>query len=389
MPLLKANEPMPERPVVIGYYGDPGTRKTSIAHTAENPLLIDFDRGVARSHGRKDVIIVDNWDEVLQYEQQGLYKQYKTIIIDTAKAALDDFLMSYVVKQDYKMQKNKLQAYGAIGDAFKLFLNNRRMDGCDVVLIAHTKKDEDRKMLIPDVTGQSYQLMLRVSDMIGFTSVKNGAATIQWNPTDETVGKNTANLAEMPVPDKNDPAFKTFLTDIIAQVKKSLVEMTEEQRKAIEQSEQYQEKIAADHTPESLTKLLHEINELPDHLKIPLKKLVSGRAKDLGFVANTQTKAFEKSAPAKEEKTESKEAEVKATDAQEKEPPASTTFDDRCKMMADAGMALEADQAVLGSIVISYEEMAELDEVKFKNFLTTVQNAAKKREPRGRKAQVA
>src|SRR5688500_6484837 len=76
MPILVANEPLPERPVVIGYYGEPGVRKTSIAHTADTPLLIDFDRGVGRSYGRKDVIMVDNWEEVLKFEQEGLYKNY-------------------------------------------------------------------------------------------------------------------------------------------------------------------------------------------------------------------------------------------------------------------------------------------------------------------------
>jgi hypothetical protein len=297
MPILKANEPLPERPVVIGYYGEPGVRKTSIAHTADSPLLIDFDRGVGRSYGRKDVIMVDNWEEVLKFEQEGLYKNYKTIIIDTAKAALDDFLMSYVVRQDFKLQKNKLQAYGAIGDAFKLFLNNRRTEGSDVIIIAHSKKDEDTKKMIPDVTGQSYNLMLRVSDQIGFVSTKNNQATIQWYPSDITVGKNTANLPEAVIPDKGDPAFKTFMSDIIANVKKSIVEMSEAQREALEKSAKFQKEIALVKNAEGMNLILPAVQMLPKYLRDPLIQVMGVKSKELKLTWIKEQQIFQDPAP--------------------------------------------------------------------------------------------
>lgn len=281
MPLLKANEALPERPVVIGYYGEPGVKKTSIAHTAETPLLIDFDRGVARSYGRKDVILVDNWEEVLKYEQEGLYKKYKTVIIDTAKAALDDFLMSYVVKLDYKNQKNKLQAYGAIGDEFKRFLNTLRNEGIDVIIIAHAKKDEDTKKIIPDVTGQSYNLMLRVADQIGFISTKNNQSVIQWTPTDTTVGKNTASLSEAVIPDKTDPAFKTFMAGIIKTVKSAIVAQSEEQREALEKSERIQDEISKTTSIADLSLILPVITEQPAYLKAQLLQVITQKAIDL------------------------------------------------------------------------------------------------------------
>jgi hypothetical protein len=297
MPILKANEPLPERPVVIGYYGEPGVRKTSIAHTADTPLLIDFDRGVARSYGRKDAIIVDNWEEVMKYEQEGLYKNYRTIIIDTAKAALDDFLMSYVVRQDFKLAKNKLQAYGAIGDAFKLFLNNRRTEGADVIIIAHSKKDEDTKKMIPDITGQSYNLMLRVSDQIGFVSTKNNQASIQWYPSDITVGKNTANLPEAVIPDKSDPAFKTFMTDIIARVKSSIVEMNEAQREALEKSEKFQKEIAKVKNAEGMNLVLPAVQQLPKYLRDPLIQLMGVKSKELKLIWAKEHQIFQDPAP--------------------------------------------------------------------------------------------
>jgi flagellin-specific chaperone FliS len=285
--LLKANDALPERPVVIGYYGEPGVRKTSIAHTAENPLLLDFDRGVGRSYGRKDAVIIDNWDEVLKYEREGLYKGYKTIIIDTAKAALDDFLMAYVVRQDFKLQKNKLQAYGAIGEEFKRFLNARREEGADVIIIAHAKKDEDTKKQVPDVTGQSYNLMLRVADQIGFVSSKNNKATIQWYPSDVTVGKNTACLEDAVIPEKSEPSLKTFMGDIIKKVKEAMVAQSEEQRQAVAKSEEIQTAVSNSIDFAGLQQIAASLTSLPQHLILQLVQVIAKRA--LEFVPAIST----------------------------------------------------------------------------------------------------
>lgn len=168
MPIVKKNEPLPERPVVIMIYGDPGIGKTSLGNTANEPLLIDFDRGKDRAIHRQDVLVVNSWADVDNAEKEKLFANYKTINIDTAKAALDDFLMVHVVQEDYKLAKNKLGAYGAIGDKFKLFINARRQENADIIVINHakTEKEGDYTRTIPDVTGQSYQLLLRVCDQV-------------------------------------------------------------------------------------------------------------------------------------------------------------------------------------------------------------------------------
>lgn len=363
MPIIKANEPLPERPVVIGIYGEPGSRKTSICNTAEKPLLIDYDRGVGRSFGRKDTVVVDNWDEVLRYEQEGFYRNFKTIIIDTAKAALDDFLMAHVVKNDFKLAKNKLQAYGAIGDEFKRFLNARREEGTDVIIIAHAKKDEDTKKAIPDVTGQSYNLIVRCSDQIGYTSFKNNLATLQWYPTDLTVGKNTANLPEETIPDKSDTLFKTFMSRIISEVKKSIASQSEEQREALEKSEKFQLQVSECSDPDTLTKILKTVHELPDYLKLPLQKIISDRAKQLGFTANRKTRRFEKTT---------------ATKQKEKEF-LSSNLDERVKILGQLGMTIEFDRMMLGDIILDYPTIEQLTEEEFNDLIVTVNHRSKKK----------
>lgn len=296
MPILKKEESLPKRPVVIVVYGEPGIGKTSLFNTSDEPLLIDFDRGVDRSIMRQDTLLVNKWEDVQTEEKAGTFNSYKTIGIDTAKAALDDFLMSYVVKMDYTAAKNKLKAYGAIGDEFKLFVNNRRSDNADLIIIAHAKDEKEGDMLkkIPDVTGQSYNLLLRIADQVGYMRTINNKRTIQWEPTDTTIGKNVARLPVTEIPDEADPAFRSFMTQIIERVKDSIASMSEAQREALEKIASYQDKIAKCDQPEELTVLLAVVSEMPKTYALALRKLVSDRAKELGFVVNHSSKAFER-----------------------------------------------------------------------------------------------
>lgn len=277
MPVLKASDPLPERPVVIALYGDPGSAKTTLGNTAEKAIVIDFDRGISRSLHRQDAVIVDSWNDVVAEEQAGTFKGYKTVVIDTAKAALDDFLMSYVVQRNFKLKTNKLQAFGEVGDEFKLFLNNRRNEGADVIIIAHSKKDEDTKKMVMDITGQSMKLVERVADQIGYVSFVNNARTIQWTPTDLTIGKNTAGLPTMSIPEKGDPSLKTFMANVIAEVKKSIVSMSEAQKEALDKAEAFRANIEAAGSIGDLGMIVPAMLELPKVLQVQCIQMMEKR----------------------------------------------------------------------------------------------------------------
>lgn len=299
MPEIKANEPLPERPVVIVIYGDPGIGKTSLFNTSEDPYLIDFDRGVSRSIMRKDTLAPDNWEEVQEFEKQGKFKNRKTVGIDTAKACLDDYLMSYVVKKDFKNQKNKQAAYGALGDEFKIFVNNRRSDRADLVIIAHSKDKEDGDFTrkVPDVTGGSYQLLLRIADQIGFITMRNNKRTIIFEPTDISIGKNVARLPLIEIPEEGTPELKTFMADIIRRVKSSITSLSESQQEALQKSERFQKEVEAATTADDLNLIIGPVQELPKILKDQVNQVISARAKALGFKYNKAIAGFEAPPP--------------------------------------------------------------------------------------------
>lgn len=294
MPILKSSEPLPKRPVIILIYGEPGIGKTSLFNTSANPLLIDFDRGKDRAIFRQDTLVVNSWEDIIAEEKTDSFKGYSTIGIDTAKSALDDFLMSYVIKQDYKRAKNKLQAYGALGDEFKVFVSNRRSEAADIVIICHSKDDKDGEQTkkIPDVTGGSYQLLLRIADQVGYMSMRNGRRTIEWNPTDTTIGKNVARLQATEIPVESEPACKTFLSTIIEKVKESIVSMSEAQQEALKKLQEFEAKIMSAETTNDLTSLVADVKTFPKTMATALAAKMGEKAKAKGWEWDKETKVY-------------------------------------------------------------------------------------------------
>lgn len=330
MPIIKREESLPNRPVVVLLYGDPGVGKTSCFNTADAPLLLDFDRGVDRSISRQDTLVISSWDEVIAEEKAGTFKGYKTIGIDTAKAALDDFLMSFVIKQNYQLAKNKLGAYGAIGDEFKLFVNNRRADNADIVVIAHAKDEKEGDIIrkTPDVTGGSYALLLRIADQVGYVTTQNNKRVISWEPSDRTVGKNVARLPITEIPNETDPAWPTFMASLVAKVRQSITAMNEAQKEAMELYRKYQNQIAYCEDPEELTMLVTVVNELAPMYKEALRSDISKIAKQRGFVIDKASKSFVLPTPAADQSGNTTP------------PPAATEKATRTSRQAQASMTL-------------------------------------------------
>lgn len=66
-------------------YGPPGVGKSTLALSAPDPVLIDFDGGIARvkAYHRKTTIQCQNYEEVLKDLNSDAVRNCKTIIVDT------------------------------------------------------------------------------------------------------------------------------------------------------------------------------------------------------------------------------------------------------------------------------------------------------------------
>lgn len=293
MAIIRKSESFPVRPVVILIYGQPGAGKTSVFNTSKNPILLDCDRGSDRACNRAEAtIIASNWKDVLADEHE--IKNFNTIGIDTAKSVLDDFLMTYVTELDYKLKTNKLKAYGAIGDEFKVFINRRRGENIDIVILAHAKeeKEGDVTRFSPDVTGGSKDLLLRIADQVGYVYMSNNKRTINFNPTDKTIGKNVARLPEMEIPDESDPKYATFMADIIDRVKSSIQSMSQAQIDALAETERVHELINAINTLDEAQSVSEEIAKLPKAQQIAFRNTFKAKLSEVKIKFDTVGKKF-------------------------------------------------------------------------------------------------
>jgi len=214
-----ADEPLDIKGLVFVLYGEPGIGKTSIAFTAEKCILEDFDDGVKRAVGRKDFLAVEKWEDVIAFHNSEDFKALapKTIIIDTVGTMLDNFVAQYVIRQDIKNARNggelSLQGYGAMKSVFRQFVNNIKTQGIDLIFICHSEsqKEGDNIKFIPKMTGGSYDILISEADMVGYMESRNNKRTIQFNPTDRNIGKNTAEFELIEVPHYTEEYYSTLV----------------------------------------------------------------------------------------------------------------------------------------------------------------------------------
>lgn len=293
MAIIRKEEQLPLRSVFTVIYGQAGTGKTSLANTAKNPILIDCDKGADRAVNRTDTLVASTWDDILKDESE--LKNYKTVVIDTVKAVLDDFLSVWVIKQDARLKTNKLRMYGEIGEQFKSFVNRCRSLDIDIIVISHVKeeKDGDITRLSPDVTGQSKELIIRLADQIGYVSIVNGQRTISFDPTDNRVGKNTAKIEDVTIPDSTSPEFDSFMDGFTQRVKDAIQRLTKEQQEAIAAARDIQVKMETAKNAKDLNTLLKEVNKLPISQQRAIKNAMVEKGKSIGAEINKTSKLFE------------------------------------------------------------------------------------------------
>lgn len=294
MPIIKANDIRPERPIIMVLYGVPGSGKTSVATTAANPLLIDTDRGYDRAVRSNDTVVAFHWEDILNEEAS--FDAYDTIIIDTAKATLDDYLVEYVCRQNYKLKANSLKRFGEIADQFKAFVNRLRGKGKDIIFICHDKEEKDGDTIkhAPDCTGQSKDLLIRIADQVGYVGIQNKQRVISFEPLDNFVGKNVAQLGTVGIPDATSKEFDTCMADIIKIVKTAIQSKSEAQRKAQEQLKGLRDKVSEAETLEDVEAIVELSKDLPDVMKVPFFAELKASLAEKGFSFDKQSKKFVK-----------------------------------------------------------------------------------------------
>ena len=289
--ITKASDPIKVERLNMVIYGPPGIGKTSLAFTADAPLLLDFDNGSHRAVNRKDIVRVSDWSEVANISADDL-TPFKTIIIDTAGRALDT-ITADIIRNDPKGHRNgalTLPGYGTLKTRFITFLKLLNSFGKDVILLAHMDEQRNGDDVIErlDVQGGSKGEIYKAADAMGRLVIVNGKNMLMFSPTDAAFGKNPGQFDPLQVPHCDKPEFNDFLAGVIDKTKSRLNTLTEDQRLAMEEQSWFRDALPKISDADGINDLIARSKEAGDACKI----MLANRAKELNLEFDKQSCAF-------------------------------------------------------------------------------------------------
>ena len=293
MPLkiTRAFDPISVERLNLVVYGPPGLGKSSLAFTAADPLLFDFDQGSHRAANRKDVVRVESWNDVASITAEDL-APFKTVIVDTAGRALDALTVDIIAKNPKHGRGGALtlQGYGELKSRFVAFLKLLNSFGKDVVLVAHMDEQRSGDDVIErlDVQGGSKNEIYKAADAMGRLIINAGQRRLLFSPTDAAFGKNPGQLPPIDVPDVTRPDFGTLLSSVIDQTKAKLNELSAEQQAAVAEQEWFRTNLPNVTDADG-------INALIDRAKAAGKScitLLHARATEIGLAGDKATGTY-------------------------------------------------------------------------------------------------
>lgn len=289
--ITRAADPITVDRLNMVIYGPPGIAKTSLAFTADDPLLLDFDNGSHRAANRKDVVRVEDWGDVAQMTAEDL-APFKTVIVDTAGRALDSLTVD-IIRANPKHGRGgalTLQGYGELKSRFGSFLKLLNSFGKDVVLIAHMDEQRSGDDVVErlDVQGGSKGEIYKSADAMGRLTIQNGQRKLLFSPTDAAFGKNPGQLPPLDVPHFESADFGTFLAGVIQQTKNRLNALSEEQKEAMAEQQWFRDTLGKVDNADALNALLGRANAAG----AACRAMVRGRGATLGLVYDQAAKAF-------------------------------------------------------------------------------------------------
>lgn len=306
--IKKPNELQTKKTLSVLIYGQPGMGKSTLALSAPNPLLLDFDGGVHRVNAahRVDTVQISKWEEVDEVLNSPEIAEYQTIVIDTAGKMLS-FMDKYIMQNNQKMKKAdgtlSLQGYGVRKNMFINFVNQVSLLGKSVVFVAHEREEKngDEKQIRPEIGGSSAGDLIKELDLVGYMEAIGKKRTISFNPCEKFYGKNTCNLPErLEVPAIiNEKGDITGDNNLMTKIIQSYSAYQEKQNELTNDYEDLMDLIrsnidaitdadSANATMEDILKMTHIFDS-----KVRASQMINEKCKELGLKFNKVKKQYE------------------------------------------------------------------------------------------------
>lgn len=295
--------------IVMILTAPPSMGKTTLALSAKDPLLLDFDEGVARVDAahRKDTSICKTFDEVRE-DVKSAKGRYSTIIVDTG-GALIEILKQHVIDHpaDYKGGAKasggiSLQGFGYVKQLFLDFSAELRRN-FDVIFIFHEnmiRNGDDGVFYDIVCEGSAKSLVYMPADIAAHMFMQNGQRYLGFTPTEQYNAKSAYGIKGLiQVPELKDGDPNDFLTKLFAKIRANLAAETEA---LAPQQEKYEEIMAAAKRvcegitkPEDVADARTMLMHLPEALTSAkeTKAMFKRRLEELNIVLNKGNGVYE------------------------------------------------------------------------------------------------
>jgi hypothetical protein len=278
--------------------GSPGTGKTTMALSAPNPIIIDFDKGISRvkAQHRKPTIMCANYEDVLADLNDPEIKKFETIIVDTGGSFIT-FLQDWVMRDNPGVNRQKNEA------EFVRFTNQLQYTfNKNIIYIFHTveQKDKDTTKQRLLCEGAARDIVWQPCDIGCFLQIIGDDRVAGFSPTEEYFAKGCFGVSGMrKLPRLGENVPNDFLTNLFAEMQQCIAEENKvyeaekkNYNKAIEAGKKIVAKIKDAETANLVAKEIEEVAHALTSRK-EIGAMARARVTELGLKWNKEKKAYE------------------------------------------------------------------------------------------------
>lgn len=290
-------------------YGSPGVGKTTLALSAPEPVLIDFDRGMSRvkAQHRKPAIFCNTYEEVLTDLESPEMKDFQTIVVDTGGSFIT-YLQDWAMRSNPSQNRQKngaisLKGFGAVKAEFIRFTNYVKDTlNKNLIYVFHSQEQTDKdgnsqQRLMCE--GAAKNIVWTPCDFGGYVQMIGNNRVVCFSPEQEYFAKGCHGITgQIAVPELGPTDENNFISRIFDKAKANIAAEADAYAPVKEQYDRVMETVRkmidTVTDVESANKVSADIQALQhaSTSKTESSKMLKDKAKSLGLKYSNSAKGF-------------------------------------------------------------------------------------------------
>lgn len=305
MKIIRPEDPIQTTSLIMMIVGQPGIGKTTLAMSAKNPILFDFDLGASRAIRGVNASVAqpENYAELMAFIQSPEIRDFSTAVFDTAGAFVETIIFNQVRSNpsywDGFAGMPNQKGWGVVKNLFTGFFNAIRASGLSVVFVAHEKQETakrgDVSRSVPQIVGSASQIILQACQQVGFMYAEGQRRVLDFSVDQTHTSKDTAGIGKVEILPYGSNDHQ--LADVVTVCKERIIKNANQHTAAAGEIAELRLLIAGIDDADSANMVLERILDYSGAAKDALKVEIFARCGKVGLIYNKETKQYE-TAPA-------------------------------------------------------------------------------------------